>query len=96
MLTLTGTKAYRNGMAAYSIRNDEAELLALTQRAEAGEEVVLARDGKPVAKLIQFPASAEENPPRRPWGLNLSGTGEVEPEFDEPMSDHELRKWGLL
>ena len=87
-------------MAAYSIRQDDADLIALTQRAEAGEEVVLSREGRPVAKIIAFDRRlgglSDSLGLPRPFGLKLSGSGDVSPAFDEEMTDEELREWGML
>lgn len=62
-------------------------LSRLIERAERGEEIVIARDGEPVARLVPIAAV-----PRRQFGL-LRGLGRVGPEFFEPLPEEELRSW---
>ena len=54
-------------------------LSELIKQAAAGEEVVVATAGRPVAKIVAYEASSE---PRTP-GL-LAGKIEIAPDFDEP------------
>ncbi len=66
-------------MGSYSVRADETELALLVSRAEAGEEIVLSREGVAVAKIIPFPVTAtvavaeERRAVPRPYGQNFSG-----------------------
>lgn len=46
----------------------------------AGEEIVIGKHGKPVAKIIPIP---NHNMPRKPGGLK--GKIWVSPDFDEPL-----------
>jgi prevent-host-death family protein len=62
-------------------------LSKLIERAEAGEEILIARDGEPVARLVPVAAV-----PRRQFGL-LRGLGRIGPEFLEPLPEDELRRW---
>jgi antitoxin (DNA-binding transcriptional repressor) of toxin-antitoxin stability system len=50
------------GMTTVNIAQAKATLSALVNRVAAGEEIVLAKAGKPVARLTVLPAG----PPRRP------------------------------
>jgi prevent-host-death family protein len=52
-------------MAVVNMHEAKTHLSRLVERAEAGEEVVVARAGKPVAKLVPFVA---ERAPRTPAG----------------------------
>ena len=66
-----------------NIAEAKAKLSELVARAEAGEEVILARDGKPVAVLK--PISQLSNEPRR-LGI-LAHLGEfkiLDPNWDKP------------
>mgnify|MGYP000942959608 CR=1 FL=1 len=56
-----------------------SELLALV---EAGEEVVIARAGKPVARLVK----AEAKKPKIVFGL-MKGKLHVPEDFDDPLPD---------
>lgn len=58
----------------------------LLERAEAGEEIVIARGGKPVARLV--PLRGARRAGRRP-GL-LKGRVHIADDFDAPLSDEEL------
>jgi prevent-host-death family protein len=61
-------------------------------RVERGEEIVTARDGRAVGKLV--PVAAEPKLERRIGGQNLLGVSYIAPDFDEPMSEEELKEWG--
>jgi antitoxin (DNA-binding transcriptional repressor) of toxin-antitoxin stability system len=65
---------------------DEEELAA-------GEEIVIARGKKPIAKLVPT-EPAPQLEPRRPG--RLKGLIHAEPDAFAPMTDDELREWGLL
>ncbi|TXL72344.1 type II toxin-antitoxin system Phd/YefM family antitoxin [Vineibacter terrae] len=63
----------------------------LVRRAEAGEEIIIARGNKPVAKLVAVQPKAK---PKRQFG-SLKGIVALDEAFWEPMSDEELEAWGL-
>ena len=69
-----------------SINFHEAKthLSRLVERVEAGEEITLARAGRPVARLVPYRARHE---PRRP-GL-WKGQVSIGPDFDEPIPEFE-------
>jgi prevent-host-death family protein len=52
-----------------SVHDAKADLSHLLDRVEAGEEVVISRAGKPVAKLVPIPAVQ----PRMPGRLKQHG-----------------------
>jgi antitoxin (DNA-binding transcriptional repressor) of toxin-antitoxin stability system len=56
------------------------------ERAEAGEEIVIARAGKPAAKLVPVTKSRG----RRRLGL-LDGKVRVPDDFNEPLPDSVIR-----
>jgi len=61
-----------------NIHEAKTQLSRLLARAEAGQEVVIARAGRPVARLIAFA------PRRAPRRLGLwRGQGWIAPDFDE-------------
>lgn len=71
-------------MKQVNIHEAKTHLSRLVERVEAGEEITLARAGRPVARLVPYRARRE---PRRPgiWrGQVLIG-----PDFDEPLNDFE-------
>lgn len=51
-------------MTTMNIAEAKAKLSELVARAEAGEEVVLTRNGKPAAKLVAAPAVSTARQPR--------------------------------
>jgi prevent-host-death family protein len=63
----------------------KTRLSQLLQAAEQGEEVVIARDGAPVVRLVPVGA-----PPARPVGFV---TGRVTDAFFGPLPDDELARW---
>lgn len=80
-----------------NIAKAKAKLSELVARAEAGEEVVLTRAGKPVVALVpQQPPPAPEKPWKKVFGA-LAHLGPLQnPDiFFEPDPDIEemLRRW---
>ena len=73
-------------MAIVNMHDAKTNLSRLVDRALAGEEVIIAKAGKPVVRIIPVEALA----PRRP-GL---AEGRVTEEFFEPLSPEELEAWG--
>lgn len=65
----------------------KTQLSRLVARVEHGEEIIIARSGKPVAKLV---ALREELKPR-PWGT-MKGMFEVPDDFDDPLPP-EIQKY---
>ena len=68
--------------AAVNIHEARTHLSRLIERVEAGEEVVIARAGRPVARLVAYKPRRE---PRVPgiW----RGLVTIAPDFDEPDED---------
>ena len=71
-----------------SVHDAKADLSHLLDRVEAGEEVVIARAGKPVAKLVPIPAAR----PRVP-GAWKHLTPPPDSFFFDPLPEEELRLW---
>jgi prevent-host-death family protein len=65
-----------------NIHAAKTQLSKLLDAAAAGEEVIIAKAGKPVAKLVSIDAAA---PPRR-LGI-LDGKLHVPDDFDDPLPD---------
>jgi prevent-host-death family protein len=70
-----------------SIHAAKTHLSRLIARAEAGEEIIIARGRKPVVKLVPIVAK-----PRRVAG-RLKGQVSIGPEFFEPLPPEELDAW---
>lgn len=60
----------------------KTHLSRLIERAAAGEEIILAKAGKPMAKLVRYEAPQE---PRRPGGWE--GKVWMADDFDETSQD---------
>jgi len=65
-----------------NVHEAKSTLSALLRRVERGEEVVLARAGTPVAKLVPYRAATE---PRRPG--RWAGEIWMAPDFDDTPED---------
>ena len=76
-------------MTAVTIHLDTAELAKLLERVDAGEEIVLACDGKPIARLA---ADGTPKPQRKPG--RLKGKIALDESFFEPLPEEELEAWG--
>lgn len=67
-----------------NIHEAKTHLSGLLKRVAAGEDVVIARSGQPVARLIAY---ADERKPLAPPG-SMAGTGAwIADDFDEPVHD---------
>lgn len=70
-----------------SIHAAKTNLSKLVARAEAGEEIIIARGSKPVAKLTAVAPKG-----KRVFGA-LRGKIAIGPEFFEPLPPDELDAW---
>ena len=69
-------------MSVSNIHEAKSQLSKLIERAERGEEVIIARAGKPVARLVPYHVSGE---PR--CGGQWKGKVRMAPDFDELPPD---------
>ncbi len=65
----------------------KTQLSALVDKAADGEEIIIAKNGQPMAKLVPF----REKPKRKPG--RLKGKIWIADDFDAPMSEEELALW---
>ncbi|MBT3272948.1 MAG: type II toxin-antitoxin system Phd/YefM family antitoxin [Spirochaetales bacterium] len=63
----------------------------LVKRALAGDEVIIAKSGKPLVKLVPIGSDTEEK--RFPG--SAKGQFSMSLDFNEPLSESELTEWGL-
>lgn len=68
----------------------KTQLSKLIADVEGGADVVIARRGIPVARLVRYERRAPA-----PWG-SLELTEPLDDSAFDPMTDDELRDWGLL
>ena len=74
-------------MAVVNVHQAKTHLSRLLARAEAGEEVVIARRGEPVARLVACKPRKERRPGR------LKGKAVITDEFFDPLPEEELKAW---
>lgn len=71
-------------MSHYNIAHAKAELSALVQKALLGEEVIIAKGNKPLAKLVPLRAPKEA---KRTPGKGKSEVLFIAADFDKPLED---------
>ena len=76
-------------MATVTIHEAKTNLSKLIARAEAGEEIVIARGKEPVVRLALVTPAAERRRPGRLKGLKAP----PDSVFFDPMPEEELRWW---
>ena len=74
-------------MAVFNVHQAKTNLSKLIAEAEAGGEVVIARDGQPVVRLV---AVAQK---LRPTFGSMKGLISIDERFFEPLPDDELALW---
>ncbi|HEY6265091.1 MAG TPA: type II toxin-antitoxin system Phd/YefM family antitoxin [Candidatus Acidoferrum sp.] len=75
-------------MTVVTVHQAKTNLSRLIKKAADGEEVIIARGSKPVARLVPV---GEYKGKRRPG--SLKGKLQVGPEFFEPLPPEELSVW---
>jgi len=74
-------------MKPVNVQEAKTHLSRLLERAHNGEEIVIAKNGKPYARLVPI-----EPPKKRNLGI-LRGVFKVDDRFFEPLTEEELRLW---
>ena len=74
-------------MVVVNVSHAKAQLSQLLARAEAGEEIVIARRGKPVARLVACKPRKKRRPGR------LKGRVVISDDFFDPLPEEELKLW---
>lgn len=69
-----------------NVHEAKTHLSRLLDRVLAGEEIVLAKAGKPYARLVPY---REQRQPRRPGRLQ----GRVTELFFDALPEEEIRRW---
>jgi prevent-host-death family protein len=84
-------------MDRVSLDDAQHDLSSLVDRAAAGEEVIITRDGKAVARVVAAEPEAAEavKKERRPVGLRR-GKIWASDDFDYPLPDEILRSFGAV
>lgn len=68
-----------------NVQEAKTRLSQILLQAEQGEEVIIARDGRPIARLVPVGP-----PPLRPVGFVPGSVGAA---FFDPLPDDELARW---
>jgi prevent-host-death family protein len=74
----------------YSVHEAKTNLSKLLRKAARGEEVIIARGKKPVAKLVVLSSRKKKRVPGR-----LKGKIWYTPDAFEPLTKEELSEWGI-
>ncbi len=76
-------------MKTVNMHEAKTHLSRLVEEAAAGTEIIIAKAGKPCARLV--PCAPARKPRKLGW---MKGKIWVSDDFDAPLSDEELRLWG--
>ena len=71
-----------------NIYEAKTHLSSLVERAAKREEIIIAKAGKPLARLVALSKPARPLP--RPWP---KGSFWISPDFDAPLTEDELREF---
>ncbi|MDE0389006.1 MAG: type II toxin-antitoxin system prevent-host-death family antitoxin [Rhodospirillales bacterium] len=74
-------------MTVVNVHEAKTQLSRLLARVESGEEVVIARRGEPVARLVACKPRGKRRPDV------LKGKAVITDEFFDPLPEDELRAW---
>ena len=74
-------------MVTVNVHEAKTHLSRLLAQVEAGEDVVIARNGQPVAKLVPCVSKG-----KRKFGT-LKGKISIDERFFEPLPEEELKLW---
>jgi prevent-host-death family protein len=77
-------------MATVNVHAAKTHLSRLVDRAVAGEEVIIAKAGRPVVRLVPVAAGA-----RRTGFGALKGKVRIGDDFDAPLAEEILRAFGV-
>ena len=69
-----------------NVHEAKTNLSSLLERVKEGEEIILAKAGKPYARLVPL----DQNLPRVPGIVS----GRLDDSFFEPLPEEELEAWG--
>jgi prevent-host-death family protein len=74
-------------MSIVTVHQAKTNLSRLIEKASEGEEVIIARGAKPVARLVPIQVKGKRQPG------SLKGKLRVGPEFFKPLPASELSEW---
>lgn len=74
----------------FNLYEAKNQLSSLVDRAASGEEIVIAKHGRPMAKLVRVPGV--QKGPRKP--ANAMGITYIADDFDDPLPPELLKQFG--
>jgi prevent-host-death family protein len=74
----------------YTVHQAKTSLSRLLAEAEKGKEVIIARGGTPVAKLVAIGRGRKRRVPGK-----FKGQLSIRPSAFDPMTPAELKEWGI-
>jgi prevent-host-death family protein len=74
-----------------NVHEAKTHLSKLLERVHAGEEIIVAKAGRPYAKLVPFTPPGPKKKRREPGGLEQYGP--IPDSFFEPLPDDMLDAW---
>lgn len=72
-------------MAVYNVREAQTHFPELIEQALRGEEVIITKAGKPVARIVSWSDGASIRVPGIDKGKII-----IQPDFDDPLDEFEL------
>jgi prevent-host-death family protein len=79
-------------MTQVNVYQAKTELSSLLERAEKGEKIIIAKNGKPMAKLVALNPE-DLKPPKRQWGYWGRMYGWKGPDHIPDFTDEEIEEW---
>ena len=70
-------------MGVFNVHDAKTHLSRLLDRVAQGEEIIIAKSGRPIAKLVRVASE-----PRKPG--RLKGRIRIGPDFDDPLPEEVL------
>ncbi len=80
-------------MKQVNLYEAKTHLSSLVEEAAAGEEVIIAKNGKPYARLVALAPEPLEPPLRRRFGFWGRKYGYVPPDVFPEFTDEEIAEW---
>jgi prevent-host-death family protein len=82
----------RSGPLQVNLYEAKTQLSGLVERASKGEEIVIAKAGKPMARLAQIVPQPQR---KRLWGQNLLGITYMAPDWEKDIPLEYFQDEGL-
>jgi prevent-host-death family protein len=90
VVSTEGTRLSLVHMKTVNMHEAKTHLSRLVEEVAKGEEIIIAKAGKPCARLVAC-EPVKKKPRKFGW---LKGQIWISDDFDAPLSDEELRLWG--